>query len=942
MGQANVLLRHLHRLTANPSPAADTDLLQRFVTRRDEAAFEALVRRHGPLVLRVARRLLRDAHDADDVFQASFLTLARKAGSIHKQASLASWLHGVAYRLALQIRAAHARRTVHESRASAAEQPDALTAITLREAQALLDEELARLPEKYRAPLVLCYLEGNTRDEAAGQLGWSLGTFKRRLEQGRERLRLRLSRRGLALPAVLSAVLVAEGTASAVPPSLLGSTVRAASLIVGGERLTSDLVSAQAIRLLDAVPGTLCLTRMRAAVVLVLGCLATGLAAVGAGLLEDRPPAVSPPPASHPVSKAEGRPPAADLHGDPLPPGALMRLGTVRFRPGETVGQIAFSRDGRLLVSTHQNLEANNNPNAICVWDRATGKRLRTFCRQRNPFLALAVSPDGRTLASQSIPGTVRLWDLTTGQELREVTKGGLASSGPGGPRQRLTGAGCLFSPDGKLVAARAPDLAVHLWEVATGRDVARFVAELADDGPLAFAPDGKTLATSADTTIRLWDVATAREVRQIKGHDGPAGAGAFSADGKRLGAFVAPSDQPFRLTGYVWDVVSGKVLHQVPSALAFFGAAFSPDLKRGLVAGYPTVLFDVATGRRVTQFANLDSNNFAIAFSPDGKTVATGGTGRAIWLWDAETGKPLTPASGHTGIISSLAVSPDGRTLASTASDPEVWLWDLGTGRTRARLRPAGVTISEAAFSPDGRTLAVMGDDAFVRLLDASTGKELSRLEGMPTQTALSFSPDGKLLAAVSRGDGLIRIWDVASGRLRRQLKALPPAKQKPGLLCLAFSPDGRFLVTGGFGPVACVWSVASGERVRELPGHDYWVSSLSFSPDGRVLATTCSDKTIRLWEVLSGKERRRLEGHTKQVRSVAFAPDGRHLASGSDDQTVRVWDYVAGKEVACFHGHDGVVGPLAFSRDGKVLYSGGWDTTILAWDVARLKQPK
>jgi RNA polymerase sigma factor (sigma-70 family) len=937
------LLRHLRQFTAIPGPLGDGELLDRFTAQRDDSAFEMLVRRHGPLVLSVAGRVLRNPHDAHDVFQATFLTLAQKAGSIQKQRSIASWLHGVAYRLALQVRTGCARRSAHERRAAVREWSDPLDEISVREAQAILDEELARLLDQYRAPLVLCYLEGKTRDEAAAELGWSLGTLKRRLEQGRDRLRTRLTRRGLALPGALLAGLWAEGIAPG--PALLASTVRGASLLAAGERVTAGLFSAGVVALLKRTRRALWLARLKAAVLfLAAGCLVTGSTVLAWQALvgprshseRDVPPVVS---RAKPPSAAE--PARTDLHGDPLPPDARMRLGTVRFRPGETVGQIAFSPDGKLLVSVGQNLEANGNPNLICVWDRATGKRLRTFGSQSDQYLALVVSPDGKVVGTQTMPGTICLWDLATGRELREITKGGITFSTPMGPAQRTLGVGLVFSPDGKSLAARAQDKTICLWEVATGKAERQFAANPEDSGPLAFSPDGKILATGREKVIRLWDVATARELRQLTGHEGSAGGARFSEHGKTLVAFTTSTERPFFPNVCVWDVATGRLLPRVqPRNVGMvFTAAFSPDLKRGAVAGYPTMVFDLATGRELPLLRSVETNVFAIAFAPDGKTLATAGTGRAIWLWDAETGKRLTPQDGHTGIVASLALSPDGKTLASVASDVEVWLWDLGTGKPRARYRSPAAGFSAAAFAPDGRTLAVTANDAFVRILDVSTGKELRRLEGVPTQTAISFSPDGKLLAAVSRGDGLIRIWDLSTGKLFHQLKALPPPRgSQPWFICLGFSPDGKYLATGAFGDSACIWSMATGKLVRHLPGHDYWVSSLSFSPDGRILATTSFDCAIRLWEVASGKERRRIEGHAKRVQSVAFAPDGRHLASGSDDQTVRVWDIWTGKERACFRGHDGVVGPLVFSPDGTTLFSGGWDTTILAWHMTRL----
>src|SRR6516162_9346141 len=230
-------LDHLHGVLrpAGESALTDGQLLARFLATRDEAAFAALVRRHGPMVLGVCRRVLRHTQDAEDAFQATFLVFARKAASIRKHESLGSWLHGVARHTAQRLKAKTARRTTYEHRLAGQPAGDSIDDLTWRELRGVLDEELHRLPEKYRSPLVLCYLEGKTQDEAARQLDWSKGTFRRRLEQGRDALGRRLTRRGLALSAVLSVPLLAGTTAKAVvPPRLVEGTVRAGLALASG------------------------------------------------------------------------------------------------------------------------------------------------------------------------------------------------------------------------------------------------------------------------------------------------------------------------------------------------------------------------------------------------------------------------------------------------------------------------------------------------------------------------------------------------------------------------------------------------------------------------------------------------------------------------------------------------------------------------------------
>src|SRR5262245_28088037 len=244
--QLGSMMGRIRKLVTGPGSGkpADHELLERFVKRRDEAAFASLLAQHGPMVLDVCRRVLRDPHGAEDAFQATFLVLLRKAGSIREGALLGNWLYGVAYRTAARANVEAAKRRVRESKHPAKHAADPLAEITARELLAVLDEELHGLPAHYRAPLVLCYLEGKTRDEAARLCGWSLATLGRRLERGRELLRAKLTRRGLTLSAALLSILLSQTPASSgVPASLATATTRLVTLAVGG-RLVAGAVPA--------------------------------------------------------------------------------------------------------------------------------------------------------------------------------------------------------------------------------------------------------------------------------------------------------------------------------------------------------------------------------------------------------------------------------------------------------------------------------------------------------------------------------------------------------------------------------------------------------------------------------------------------------------------------------------------------------------------------
>ena len=284
--QADLILRHIRELATNPSErlVSDGELLRRFTGQGDEGAFTTLVQRHGLMVLRVSQRILHHTHDAEDVFQATFMVLARKASAVSWHDSVANWLYEVTYRLSREAKAAAARRQRHESRAAraCAGQP---AEITLSEALTALDEELNRLPPKYRMPLVLSCLQGATQEEAARQLGCSLATFKRRLERGREMLHGRLARRGLTLSAGLAAAELSRGMVSAVPPALITSTVRAGLALAAGHALGTGATSVKAPILADAFIHGMAMTKVKVVVALMLAtCLLAGGAAISVRL----------------------------------------------------------------------------------------------------------------------------------------------------------------------------------------------------------------------------------------------------------------------------------------------------------------------------------------------------------------------------------------------------------------------------------------------------------------------------------------------------------------------------------------------------------------------------------------------------------------------------------------------------------------------------------
>jgi RNA polymerase sigma factor (sigma-70 family) len=308
--RADVILRHLRTFAAADSAGGPSDrqLLEQFVAGR-ETAFEALVRRHAPLVLAVCRRVLRNEADADDAFQATFLVLAKKASEVGRQGSVAGWLHRVAYHAAIKVRGQAANRERHERQALPRRPADPLAEVTGREFLAVLDEELQRLPDDARAALVLCYLQGHTCDDAARQLGCSVRTLKRRLEKGRNGLKARLARRGIALPAALLALGVTQAAKAAVPEALAAATVKAARDAAAGTCAASAAGAAAEALLRGAGAGRFKVL----AALLALGALVVGTALVAHQAQAQRPPADAPAaPGAEPQPNKAAAPPAKE------------------------------------------------------------------------------------------------------------------------------------------------------------------------------------------------------------------------------------------------------------------------------------------------------------------------------------------------------------------------------------------------------------------------------------------------------------------------------------------------------------------------------------------------------------------------------------------------------------------------------------------------------
>jgi WD40 repeat protein len=444
----------------------------------------------------------------------------------------------------------------------------------------------------------------------------------------------------------------------------------------------------------------------------------------------------------------------------------------------------------------------------------------------------------------------------------------------------------------------------------------------------VAFSPDERFVLTgSEDKTARLWDLASGAELRRFQGHSETVTSVAFSPDERFV--LTGSEDRTARL----WAAATGAELHRfVGHSGEITAVAFSPDERFVLTGSEDDTmrLWDLASGAELGRF-QVASGVDSMAFSPDGRFVLTGGADGTARLWDVASRKVLRRFEGHSKNVISLAFSPDGRYILTGGEDKTARLWNAATG-TELRRFAHSDGVFFVAFSRDGRVVrtGTSSEKGAAQQWDAATGAELRRFEGhFANVRALAFSPTGRFVLT-GDADGGVQLWDAASETELRRFVG-----HSNEVTATAFSSDGRFVLTGSEDKTAQLWDLASGVDLRSFVGHSQRVTSVAFSPDGRYALTGSDDRTARLWDASTGAELRRFAGHSERVLSVAFSPDGRFVLTGSWDKTARLWDASTGAELRRLGGHFSAVKPVAFSSDGRLLLTTSWKTLRL-WDAA------
>jgi WD40 repeat protein len=638
--------------------------------------------------------------------------------------------------------------------------------------------------------------------------------------------------------------------------------------------------------------------------------------------------------------------PAPDAKADALPGAAVTRMGTTRFRHPHQIYAAVFAPDGKVVITADYH-------GRVRFWQASSGLLLREL--PATPGTTLAVAPEGKLLATGNTSGLIQLWDLATGRRVRTLEgKPGVCA--------------VTFAPDGKTLLA-AQDSGASLWDLETGKQAA--LAREQSVYAVAFSPDGKTIATGdsvgraprdfgepPDCKVILWDAKTLKERHRFAAHHGWVYGLTFSAD-SRLLASASPYD------ACLWNAATGEKVAKLEAAS--HAVAFAPA-GNVLATGGAVALWDAGKRRKLRGLEEHVANGAALAFSRDGKVLATGNKDGLLRLWDTVTGKELSDPRAHQGVVRAVAFAPDGGLVASASGiDGTLRLWGVATGaqlrkvvvRTKKDYAWGDTDLKSVQFAPDGKTLALTTNAGVVRIYDVVTGRPVRELahEGSFVRS-VAYSLDGKYLASSGWHEQAVRVWEAATGRL---VYKIVPQDRDGEVHAVAFSPDGKLLATGSSGrgldrekgeETIHLWDLATGQLVRKFRTGRYPVIYLAFTGNGKWLVSSAwrsrEGSPIEVWDVATGKLIRdfpapQVNGNNwRESVPIALTPDGKLLATAGADNEVVLWELATGARVRRLRGHKGPVSALAFAPDGHTLVSASHDTTLLLWRLAAPEEKK
>jgi WD40 repeat protein/serine/threonine protein kinase len=606
----------------------------------------------------------------------------------------------------------------------------------------------------------------------------------------------------------------------------------------------------------------------------------------------------------------------------------------------------------RMIYDTGRNLIYTANTNGtISVWDLEGTAPIQTLTGHRGAIRDMAISPDGRFLATASLDQTAILWDLETRQILFTLT-------GHTGAVNAVD-----FSPRSNQLATGSTDASVILWNVATGERQRTLTSDSRNAvNSLDYSPDGRVLLVISDDAIRQWNFANS-SFQEFVNSPSRVRRGEFSPDGSQI--VITGNVQ----TGVpqIWDAQRRTLIRSLPGHTAPVNAVrFSPDGSTVLSASddFTLIQSDVSTGNEIRRYTAHSNRVTDAAFSPNGVFVFSASSAGEIYQWDVVQSSEKREFINQNANITSLSTtmfSPQGRYIITALDNGSVSKWDLQNDseeRTVVINRP-NVPQTRLVLSPlatDDELLAAWGSTE-LRYINLTTGETLRRMTTDQPRSfieSLAFSPDGRLVAwgggfffrerlpEFTRASVLM-LWDVETGELVRTFDAHNVFDEEGRLVeglnravtATAFTPDGRFLISGAEDGTIYVWNVRTGELVREFTGHADRITQIVVSPDGTRVLTGSADRAAILWDFETGQLFRRFTGHTGTVNSVAFNSTGSEILTGSTDGRMIIWDIDTGQSQQQFIGSESPIVSVAFSPTGRQVLSGSLDGRTTLWEV-------
>jgi len=607
---------------------------------------------------------------------------------------------------------------------------------------------------------------------------------------------------------------------------------------------------------------------------------------------------------------------AEDRYGDPLPSGAVQRLGTLRLRYSSGIADLRYLPDGRGLIAVGSSVE---------IWDLAGGQPQATQKVCERPIASIDVRSDGQALLVADTGGTVHEWDLVNERELHAwpTDQAGLRMA--------------HYSPDGERVlttGSKPPTL--KEWELATGQELVAITGRMHYFHEGIYGPDGKTAfvngGAGTDPILAHYDLATGEPLNEwLKDYYAHARSIVLSDDGERLLVGSRHKATESRVDNYeLLKQFTGHHGHAVVSV------AYCKEPDQLLTGSRDGSIrrWNRLEGEVLLRWCPHEAYVTHMQVSPDGQWVLSYGSGMVVESSLAD-GRPRATWQRHNGPVNAVAALPSTATVVSGSTDTTLRLWDISTGECLNTIEGANLGAYAIAVSPDGARAAVGCKDGVLREFALSDGNLIRELKGHRGYVrSVAYAPRGYHLVS-SAGDGSMRVWGQETGNPVHILEG-----HRGGVLSVAVSADGKHALSGGRDATVRLWDLQAGELLQTCEGHRGWVQAVAFAGSNLIGLSGAADGRVLKWNLSTGELLAEMS-HGSAVYALACPADGQTAYAGGGDRAITCWNLATNEKTATLTGHEAAVLSLAMAPDQGRLVSASQDTTLLVWDTGQVRPP-